>query len=598
MKKSASLLATIIIIINSSCKKSEDTEIINYQVSVKELLLKNQRDFVIKTNTLDSLAKTAFHLDSLKRSFLNARLALKKVEPIVAHYLPENNKLLNGAAIPYNSVYDNTYRVIEPKGFQVIEELIFTEEIDTSELRLQIHRLKTLNIALENKLSYFSFNDTSLFEAYRLQVLRIISLSLSGFDSPVAFYSLPEAASALEGLKQYVAIYAHESLKNEVAITFKKAIDFIKSSSDFNSFNRYEFVKVHEKALSNIILKVQKEAAIPFSSLRTVVDFKKGSFSEENMYNPIFFSPPRSKAADSSQISLGEKLFFDTILSGNGTVSCATCHSPETGYADRKKKVFENTKLEVNRNAPTLLTAAYQNSYFHDGRIPFLEDQAKSVINNKDEMHGSFEEALKRIQKNEAYIKLFTESFNDEINEANFLYAMAAYIRSLPSFSSKFDNALRGEATLSQNEINGFNLFMGKAKCAICHFYPVFNGSVPPLYQETESEVIGVPIAKDTINATIDPDLGVYYVFGAPLKKHAFKTPTVRNAELTFPYMHNGVYDNLEEVIDFYNRGGGSGIGIELDNQTLPPDHLNLSTTEIADLIAFIKTLNDDLSGY
>ncbi len=213
-------------------------------------------------------------------------------------------------------------------------------------------------------------------------------------------------------------------------------------------------------------------------------------------------------------------------------------------------------------------------------------------------MHGSFGAALNRIQQNDTYNELFERIFKNGITEKNFLYVMASYIRDLPSFSSKFDNALRNKETLNESEINGFNLFMGKAKCAICHFYPVFNGSVPPIYQETESEVIGVPSKKDTINAIVDPDKGVYYVYGAPLKKFAFKTPTVRNTAVTFPYMHNGVYDSLEEVIDFYNRGGGSGSGIELDNQTLPFDNLNLSETEIRDLIAFINTLNDDLIGY
>ncbi|NAS30484.1 cytochrome-c peroxidase [Flavobacteriaceae bacterium R38] len=594
MKK---LIFFITLFLLFSCNKKENQNYTaNYQAEVKELLLVHQADLVKNLNVFDSLAKNDFQIEKLKKAFLESRLAFKKTEPVIAHYFPENNKRLNGAAIPFNSIYDNTYRVIEPTGFQVVEELLFSEEIDTLILQSEIYKLKTLSAALENKLNYMQFNDTSLFEAYRLQVLRIISLGLSGFDSPVAFYSLPEAVSALEGLKSYLEIYSKDN--NELNTAFKNAIDFIKNSDDFNSFDRYKFIKEHEKALSKTIKEIQEETNIPYSKFRTVIDFKKESFATENMFNPIYFSPPRVEKADSNQVALGEKLFFDPILSGNGQVSCATCHIPEQGYADRKRKVFENTKLEVNRNAPTLLTAAYQNSYFHDGRIPFLEDQAKSVINNKDEMHGSFDEAIVRLSENEEYKTFFNQNFEDGITEKNFLYVMASFIRDLPSFSSKFDNALRGKTALNDSEINGFNLFMGKAKCAICHFYPVFNGSVPPLYQETESEVIGVPAQKDTINAVVDPDLGVYYVHGAPLKKFAFKTPTVRNAALTFPYMHNGVYDSLEEVIDFYNRGGGAGIGIELDNQTLPFDHLNLNENEIKDLIAFIETLNDNLGAY
>jgi len=112
---------------------------------------------------------------------------------------------------------------------------------------------------------------------------------------------------------------------------------------------------------------------------------------------------------------------------------------------------------------------------------------------------------------------------------------------------------------------------MGKAKCGTCHFMPFFNSTVPPHFTHTESEVIGVPTRPDTANAVIDNDLGKYNLFPFDVFKYAFKTTTVRNAALTAPYMHNGVYSDLEQVMDFYNRGGGAGIGIALDNQTLPP---------------------------
>ena len=134
---------------------------------------------------------------------------------------------------------------------------------------------------------------------------------------------------------------------------------------------------------------------------------------------------------------------------------------------------------------------------------------------------------------------------------------------------------------------------MGKAKCATCHFAPVFNGTVPTLYKDTEIELLGVPTKNDTINAIVDADLGRYNVFKTEERKHFFKTPTIRNIELTAPYMHNGVYTTLEDVVDFYNRGGGAGIGIDLELQTLPPTPLNLSETEKEDLILFMKSLTD-----
>jgi len=114
-------------------------------------------------------------------------------------------------------------------------------------------------------------------------------------------------------------------------------------------------------------------------------------------------------------------------------------------------------------------------------------------------------------------------------------------------------------------------------------------------FKESELELIGVPDSKDTINAIIDDDLGRYGVYKTQQKKHFFKTPTVRNIEKTAPYMHNGVYTTLEEVIEFYNKGGASGLGIELEYQTLPTDKLNLSNQEKKDLIAFMKSLTDKI---
>lgn len=147
--------------------------------------------------------------------------------------------------------------------------------------------------------------------------------------------------------------------------------------------------------------------------------------------------------------------------------------------------------------------------------------------------------------------------------------------------------------TLTNTEKNGFNLFTGKAKCASCHFIPLFNGLVPPVFTETESEVIGVPKTPNKKSPEIDPDFGKFLFTTASIHKYSFKTPSLRNIALTAPYMHNGVYTTLEDVMEFYNNGGGKGLKIDPANQTLPFDRLNLSKKEIADIIAFMKTLTD-----
>ena len=130
---------------------------------------------------------------------------------------------------------------------------------------------------------------------------------------------------------------------------------------------------------------------------------------------------------------------------------------------------------------------------------------------------------------------------------------------------------------------------MGKALCATCHFVPLTNGTVPPFFSETEKEVIGVAYSNQ--NKILDPDLGFYFKYKEELHKGMFKTPTVRNVAITAPYMHNGAYNTLEEVMNFYNIGGGNGLGFNLDHQTLPIDQLNLTETEQQAIIAYLKSL-------
>jgi cytochrome c peroxidase len=132
---------------------------------------------------------------------------------------------------------------------------------------------------------------------------------------------------------------------------------------------------------------------------------------------------------------------------------------------------------------------------------------------------------------------------------------------------------------------------MGKGRCGTCHYMPLFNGNFPPLYSRTEAEVIGVPGAAGS--GVVDKDDGQYGVLHAPFLRHAFKTPTLRNVARTAPYMHNGVFATLEQVVDFYDDGGGMGEGEKIENQTLPGDSLHLAPVEKRALISFMKSLDD-----
>jgi cytochrome c peroxidase len=213
-------------------------------------------------------------------------------------------------------------------------------------------------------------------------------------------------------------------------------------------------------------------------------------------------------------------------------------------------------------------------------------------------MHGDFELAIRQLSVDTAYLKLFGNAYQGKaVTKDNILSAIAAYIKSLTGLNSRFDAYMRGNnQAMNKEEIEGFNLFTGKAKCASCHFIPLFNGVVPPAFAKTESEVLGVPSTADGKNR--DADSGRYRIISVAPYLHAFKTTTVRNTAATAPYMHNGVYKTLEEVIDFYDKGGGIGLGMKVDNQTLSDEPLNLTPKEKQLLIAFIHTLTDKAPQY
>jgi cytochrome c peroxidase len=249
---------------------------------------------------------------------------------------------------------------------------------------------------------------------------------------------------------------------------------------------------------------------------------------------------------------------------------------------------------QLVRNVPTLLNAALQSNYFYDMRALTLEDQVRDVISNPQEMDGTMEAVIKYVAADQSYRSLFAKAFPATVEKGigpdEVTNALASYIRSLTKLSSRFDEYMRGnENALSAQELKGFNLFMGKAKCATCHFIPLFNGVTPPKYIVSESEILCVPVSL--ADSTLDPDPGYYGVIGVDAYKYAFKIPTIRNINKTAPYMHNGIYQTLDQVMEFYNKGGAAGLGIDLPNQTLSEENLQLTEKEKEDIIAFMNSL-------
>ncbi|MBC7913423.1 MAG: cytochrome-c peroxidase [Pyrinomonadaceae bacterium] len=593
------LLICFVSLSTISCKRS-----LNNSEKVREYYYSK----ITKSDTLSRQFLRAVSLNeseaSIQNKFKEARLAFKEAEFLAEYYSPLTAKSINGAPIPEIDV-DDQHKISDPEGFQVIEAFIFPNYTTENKKNLleEAQRLVSNHSRLKTVAETNSFIDDHIFDALRLEVFRIITLGISGFDAPIAQNSMLEARVSLLSMLNILSIYkgdmdkADAQLYKSTEILFENAANYLSKNKDFNTFNRMEFILKYANPISSVIAKTARTLHIkPVSGLRAL-NANSTNLFEKDAFNADYFAPNQEAHTSKEKEKLGNLLFFDPVLSGTGNRSCASCHQPEKAFTDglAKNTTIAGNKL-IKRNTPTVLNAGLQPGLFYDIRVSFLEDQATEVIKNPDEMHGSLDKAVKRLNQSGEYGMLFKKAYPNSttpLNEYNLRNSIASYIRSLSSLNSKFDNYMRGDSKqLSLKEINGFNLYMGKGKCGTCHFMPLFNGTVPPNFVKTETEVIGVPVSAST--NSIDSDPGRFNLRHIPLHKNAFRTPTVRNIALTAPYMHNGIYNSLEVVINFYNEGGGAGLGIELQNQTLPFDKLKLSSQEKKDIITFLNTLTDN----
>lgn len=538
----------------------------------------------------------------IKASFVNSRLQFKRIEFLTEYYYPYLARQINGPALPFSDG-ENSLKILDPEGYQVIEELIFPgfQSEDGAALIKNIDLLKGNFLKILNQQYPFGFQDQYIFEAMRYEVYRIIAQGISGFDSPVAYNSLPEAEAALNGLSECVSFFDNNNpqnqAKNNLLSKLQLSRNYLRQNDNFNKFDRLLFIKNYTNRLSGSFLAFQKQLGIILQQRSERINTNAPSLFTMDSFDPAIFGLNVASAPSPQKIELGKKLFFDPILSGNNKVSCASCHNPALAFTDGlTKSIAFDQKSTTARNAPTLLNAAFQPKQFYDSRAVFLEDQVFDVVHNATEMSGSLDKAALLLNKDREYTRLFNGAYPaaQSILVDNITNALASYIRSLVSLNSRFDQFMKGnENILSESEKQGFNIYMGKAKCGTCHYVPLFNGVAPPYFAESESEVLGVPDHADKKIAKLDADLGKYNRYKIAILKHSFKTPTLRNIAVTAPYMHNGVFKTLEEVVDFYNDGGGAGWKIGPDNQTLGTDPLGLSKSEKTKLIAFLKTLTD-----
>jgi cytochrome c peroxidase len=561
---------------------------------------------------LDTLETVAGSLDgsvaalaATRAAFVSARRSYKRIEVLLEQFQPAAAEELNGPVLDQVEENDPNLVVQPPSGFQVIEERLFSgprvadPAAVANEVRIaqaHVRRIRAYAPALQ-------WTDAHVLDAARLELARIASLGLAGFDSPVAELGLVEAVEALHGIRAALAPYSPLNAKDapawtELAARLDGAADALAGHSAFRELDRLSFLVRHLGPASESLARLRASLAVPLPAEPRLWRAAAPTPFAPHAFDAAAFAPPGA-AYSASIIELGRQLFFDPVLSGSGERACSFCHDPARAFADGRVRSLPlgTAPRAAQRNTPTVINAALQAATFYDLRTAYLEDQVADVVSNAAEMHGSLEQASARLDRRDAYRRAFAQAYagaGPAVTGERIRSVLAAYLRSLEALDSRFDRALRGDTSaVSAEERLGFTVFMGKGKCGSCHFFPLFNGTVPPIYQEAESEVIGVPERVVSRGARVDPDEGRIRVTRNPLHRFAFKTPTLRNVALTAPYMHNGVFRTLDDVVEFYDAGGGAGIGIDLPNQTLATDSLQLTRAEKRALVAFMESLTD-----
>ena len=554
--------------------------------------------------------KTAVSLLSGKdtAAVLKARLALKqsrmdykRIEFFMDYFFESSSLIYNR---PAKVEVDEPYMEYqEPSGFQVMEAMLFDDDPFSHKKALmeQAELLASSAADLDALLYGFEGTDKELLESVRLELVKVITLSITGYDAPELKSGIEESYQSVFAIRQvlqpYLA-YGQSDLSSQLSENLGKTLDYLKAHPDFDSFNRMEFLSTYALPLQEQLGKFITALSLSFNQKSSLNYGAKHIFSKEAIPAEAFTAMGTSK---SLKAALGKKLFFENALSGNLKRNCSSCHRPDQYFCDGlKTSLAFDGKTFVQRNAPTLLYAGFQYAQFWDGRVKTLTEQIKAVIANPLEMNGNHAVVLAGLNKSNIYkaefLKAFPASGADPVSMKNLSDALAAYLMELAPMNSSFDRYIAGDKkAMNASEVEGFNLFMGKAQCGSCHFAPLFNGLIPPLYKRTEYEILGTPANDDLKHPKKDTDSGRFGFFPIEYYLAAFKTPTVRNAAMTAPYMHNGVFKDLNKVVEFYNQGGGAGLHLNQPQQTLSTKPLHLSDDEVKKIVAFMESLTDKI---
>lgn len=552
--------------------------------------------------------------NNILRKLHYSRLKLKGLDLWLRYLEPISYKQINGP-LPVeweNEVFEKFEKPYKRlgAGLTLAEEELSEENPDRKKLADLIQ--KSINaIAVFNADSITQNLETHhhFFLANRLYLLNLAGIYTTGFECPDTAQVISELRFMLNDVKATYNVFnqsfAATALTAEYLELYDKTLRFVQTQpSSFSQFDHFTFIRDYVNPLFALNQQFIRDYKVVSTNINDYsLNDNCNSVFDKSLYEGMNAKGIYTLVDDAEILAeirkTGKLFFYDPILSGNNKRSCASCHKPTEFFTD----TVASTSLQFDgyhllpRNTPSLLNVNYNHLLMLDGKHISLQAQGKDVITNPIEMGSNEIELLEKVLSCKDYkksLKKFTKYTPEEkdITLQHIVSAITFYYSDFSSYYSHFDYAMENKKELTEEAKRGFNIFMSKAQCGTCHFVPQFNGVKPP-YIGSEFEVLGVP--HDTTFTGISPDKGRYEINPANETFDAFRTGTIRNAEFTKPYMHNGVFKTLEEVIDFYDAGGGAGKGLKVPNQTLESDSLHLSERDKKDLLAFIFSLNENV---
>lgn len=570
-----------------------------------------------QTRLLQQIAAADLHrpadIELIRDNIRQARIAMKSMDFWMRYLQPLAYKSINGP-LPVEwetEVFEKFEKPYMREGAGLTLAALYLDEKDISKDSL----LHLIQSSINASAVFAADSVTASLESYhhfylcnRLFLLNLAAIYTTGFECPDQSRVIPELKTMLAAVgKMYQSFnssYPATPLPEDYLKLYSDLITFVNNQPGDNTlFDHFNFIRAYVNPLFAMNQKLINDYKVVS---RNMLDYslnkKASSIFDKGLYNGQNAKGIYIRVNDSQALarieSVGRQLFHDPVLSGNNMRSCASCHNPKQYFADnvRTAETFAH-KGNLARNSPSLINSVYNHLVMLDGKHYNLQNQAKAVICNAEEMGCSEQEVMKKVLSCNEYKSTFRQLLQytpqePEITFDHIVSAITLYYSKFSRYYSPFDNAMNNKVQLGESETKGFNLFMSKAQCATCHFVPQFNGVKPP-YIGSEFEVLGVP--ADTAFTRLSPDEGRYIVNPAKETRNAFRTGSVRNAMHTAPYMHNGVFTTIEQVIDFYDAGGGAGRGLDVNNQTLSSDSLKLSASEKRDLVAFIRSLDEDI---